>query len=103
MARIPLLGRLKRREYTTIFLGSFLVVFETFISLIIAFLPKSVIKWFYNKSRSLFHIFVGPPLPKSQESQLVERIRRARDFEELCGIYGYAFEDHVVLTKTETF
>lgn len=99
MARIPLLGRLKRREYTTIFLGSLLVVFETFISLIIAFLPKAVIRWFYDQSRSLFHVAVGPPLPRSEESRLVERIRRARDFEELCGIYGYAFEDHVVLTK----
>ncbi|CAL1711186.1 unnamed protein product [Somion occarium] len=99
MARIPLLGRLKRREYVAIFLGSLFVVLETLISFIIAFLPKPVIRWFYDRSRSLFHYIAGPPLPKSEESRLVDHIRRARDFEELCTIFGYVFEDHVVLTK----
>ncbi|KAI0072829.1 triacylglycerol lipase [Panus rudis PR-1116 ss-1] len=98
MARLPFIGRLKRRDYAEIFLGSFIVVFETFITFIIAFLPKYVIKWFYDRSRSIFHLVV-PRAPKSEQSKLVDRIRRARDFETLCNIWGYDFEEHVVLTK----
>lgn len=99
MPYIPLLGRLTAREYTAIFVGALMVVLETLLTTIIAFLPKSVIQWFYNRSRSLFHLCVGPPIPKSGQQQLADRIRRASDFERLCEIFGYAFEEHVVLTK----
>ncbi|PSR77169.1 hypothetical protein PHLCEN_2v8034 [Hermanssonia centrifuga] len=99
MARLPLLGRLRGREYAAILFGSVLVVFETLLTFIIAFLPKPVIQWFYDRSRSVFHIIVGPPVPKTEEERLSDRIRRAQDFEKLCEIFGYSFEEHVVLTK----
>ncbi|CCM03015.1 uncharacterized protein FIBRA_05132 [Fibroporia radiculosa] len=99
MPYVPLVGRLTIREYTAIFVGSFAVVLETLLTTIIAFLPKSVIKWFYNRSRPIFHLFVGPPIPKSPERDLAERVRRAPDFDHLCDIFGYTFEEHVVMTK----
>jgi len=97
--RIPFLGRLHSREYAAILLGALFVAIETLLTFIIAFLPKSVIQWFYDRSRSVFHAFWGKPVPKSAEFQFAERIRRAQDFEKLCQIYGYTFEEHVVLTK----
>lgn len=99
MPHIPLIGRLALREYTALFVGTLFIGIEAILTFIIAFLPKSVIQWFYNRSRSLFHLFVGPPHPKSPVQMLTERIRRASDFEALCRIFGYQFEEHVVMTK----
>ncbi|KZT04749.1 triacylglycerol lipase [Laetiporus sulphureus 93-53] len=99
MPRVPVIGRLTFREYVGIFVGSLFIVLETILTTIIGFLPKPVIQWFYNRSRSIFHAFVGPPEPKSHKQHFAERIRRAPDFERLCEIFGYTFEEHVVLTK----
>ncbi|KAH9927389.1 triacylglycerol lipase [Amylocystis lapponica] len=99
MPHVPFIGRLTGREYGAIVAGSLFVILETTLTFIIAFLPKPVIQWFYDRSRSLFHFFVGPPLPKSADQHLTERIRRAPDFAHLCDIFGYIFEEHVVLTK----
>jgi lysosomal acid lipase/cholesteryl ester hydrolase len=100
MARVPLIGRLSPREYTVLFFGLLFVAFDFVLRFIIFFLPKPVIGWFYNRSRSLFH-FGTPPPPKlkSKEKRLSEKILRARDFEDLCKIYGYTHEEHLCLTK----
>ena len=100
MARVPLIGRLSPREYIALVLGVLLVVAESFLRLIIFFLPKPVIDWFYDRSRSLFRL-AGPPQSrfKSKGKQRADRIMKARDFEELCSIFGYTHEEHVVLTK----
>lgn len=99
MARLPLIGRLTSRDYAALVGGGLFVFFEAILTLVISFLPKSVIEWFYNRSRHLFHFIVGPPIPKSDEHRLTERIRRAEDFQKLCEIFGYDHEEHVVLTK----
>ena len=99
MARIPFIGRLTSRDYAALVFGGTLVFFEAILTLVISFLPKSVIQWFYDRSRHLFHFIVGPPIPKSDEQRLTERIRRAEDFQKLCEIFGYEHEEHVVLTK----
>lgn len=99
MPRLPVVGRLRSREYAAIFLGFIFTILETLLTLIISILPKPVIQWFYDRSRSLFHIFVGPPIPRSQQARIADRIRRARDFAQLCEIFGYSFEEHVILTK----
>jgi hypothetical protein len=31
----------------------------------------------------------------------IEKIRSARDFEELCAVYGYEVEDHYLQTKVD--
>ncbi|KAJ3543975.1 hypothetical protein NM688_g5796 [Phlebia brevispora] len=97
--RFPVLGRLRSREYVAILLGFAFTIFETLLTGIIRFLPKAVIQWFYDRSRSVFHLFVGPPIPKSDQARFADRIRRAKDFEQLCEIFGYTFEEHVILTK----
>ncbi|TBU35159.1 triacylglycerol lipase [Dichomitus squalens] len=99
MPRLPFLGRLTTRDYVALIFGGLFVALETILTFIISFLPKSVIQWFYERSRTIFHVVVGPPIPKSDEQRLAERIRRAEDFQRLCEIFGYQHEEHVVLTK----
>ncbi|KAH9944455.1 triacylglycerol lipase [Epithele typhae] len=99
MARLPFLGRLTSRDYAALIFGGVFVLFEAILTLVISFLPKTVIEWFYDRSRSLFHFSVGPPIPKSPHQHLTDRIRRAEDFSRLCEIFGYEHEEHVVLTK----
>ncbi|KAM5535385.1 hypothetical protein V8D89_010907, partial [Ganoderma adspersum] len=99
MPRLPFLGRLTARDYAALVFGGVFVALETVLTFIISFLPKSVIEWFYDRSRTIFHLLVGPPISKSDEQRLAERIRRAEDFQKLCEIFGYEYEEHVVLTK----
>ena len=97
--RFPVIGRLRSHEYYAIVIGFVFIAVETLLTTIISILPKPVIQWFYDRSRSLFHLVVGPSKPKTEEERLADRIRRARDFEKLCEIFGYAFEEHVIQTK----
>ncbi|KAF7321423.1 Triacylglycerol lipase [Mycena kentingensis (nom. inval.)] len=97
--RIPLLGRLSFREYFALVFGLLFVLFEGIIHIIILFLPKWFINICYKHSRSLFHRIMGPPKVKSAEKKQADRILDARDFGELCALYGYTHEEHVVLTK----
>jgi lysosomal acid lipase/cholesteryl ester hydrolase len=99
MPKVPVLGRLSFREYIALILGFFFIAFESILRLIILFLPKAIITWFHDRSRSLFFNLTGHPQIKSTEKRHADRIRKARDFEELCMIYGYIHEEHVVLTK----
>jgi lysosomal acid lipase/cholesteryl ester hydrolase len=99
MARVPFIGRLYFREYVVVTVGFIFVGIEAFIRICILFLPQPTIDWFREQSRLVFHHFVGGNGPKNESRRHAERIRRARDFGELCGIYGYNYEEHVVLTK----
>jgi len=63
MPRLPLLGRLSTREYVALVLGFIFIAFEGVIRLVIlVFLPKPIINWFYERSRSLFHYTSGDEL-----------------------------------------
>lgn len=90
------------REYTAVVVGFVIYTFETLLRAIIFFLPRSLIQYCHDLSRLAFYKFVlgaSPDKPKTKERQLYDRIRDARDFEELCAIWGYTHEEHVVLTK----
>ncbi|KAF8761601.1 alpha/beta-hydrolase lipase region [Rhizoctonia solani] len=67
---------------------------------------------FYEKSREIFIAHYGSDSssresspdrdskrPTSEEERRAEKIREAEDFEELCQIWGYTSESHVVQTK----
>jgi lysosomal acid lipase/cholesteryl ester hydrolase len=101
MIYIPLLGRLSVREYTAVVAGFALYALETLLLVVISFLPKALIRYFYDLSRLAFHRFIlnsEPGVPKSFARKLNARIRDARDFDELCTIWGYEHEEHVVMT-----
>ncbi|KAJ7188585.1 Alpha/Beta hydrolase protein [Mycena filopes] len=97
--RIPLIGRLSGREYIVLFFGLIFIVAEGLLHIVILFLPKFIIDFFYLRSRTIFHRIAGPPKVKSEEKHRADLILKARDFGELCAIYGYTHEEHVVLTK----
>jgi len=100
MPHFPLLSRLRSHEYVALLLGLIFIVFEGVLHLVILFLPKIVVNWFYLKSRSLFLYFVGANTANPDARRLADRIRKANDFEDLCAIFGYHnVEEHVVLTK----
>ncbi|KAI0036648.1 triacylglycerol lipase [Vararia minispora EC-137] len=100
MSHIPFLGRLRLHEYAAVVLSLTLVFLESVLHIIIRFLPKPIIEFFYKRSARLFHRFVASPtLLPSPERRIADRVRKARDFEALCDIFGYQHEEHVVLTK----
>ncbi|KAG5636637.1 hypothetical protein H0H81_007346 [Sphagnurus paluster] len=102
---IPLIGRLSVREYIALVAGFTFITFEAILHVVVFLLPTPIIRWFYKRSRSLFHtLSKTPPRPrprakKSDETRAAERILNARDFLDLCAIYDYVPEEHVVLTK----
>ncbi|KAF9793299.1 triacylglycerol lipase [Thelephora terrestris] len=103
MAYIPLIGRLTLREYFAVFFGFVFLGIEMLVRLVITIiLPRPVVNWFYRRSRTLYK-FARNPVDKNRDSHhdpaRVTRIRTAADFGELCSIWGYEFEEHVMLTK----
>lgn len=108
MPHVPLIGRLSGREYGAVLIGFLIIALETLLRIVIWFLPNRIIRWFYDKSRTLFHHFASKNPPKtkkkpakaqSKEQAISDRILKAADFEELCAIHGYTHEEHVVMTK----
>ena len=99
MPSLPFLGRLSVRDYATLIFGFLFLAFESLLHIIILFLPKPVINWFYRRSRVLFNWISPPVKAHSEERKAGERVLEARDFGELCSLYGYTHEEHVVLTK----
>ena len=101
MPRVPVIGRLSPHEYTALVASVFILVSETLLRFIIILLPTSVIYWFYERSRILFHHFSTRTRPKSRsaEEDVSNAIREAKDFGELCALWGYSYEEHVVMTK----
>jgi lysosomal acid lipase/cholesteryl ester hydrolase len=104
MPHFPLIGRLSGREYIALVFGFIFITLETLLRAIIFFLPKPIILWFYDRSRLLFHRCSGQPRGKktgykTEEQIFSNRLLKAQDFEELCGIHGYVHEEHVVRTR----
>ncbi|KAK6505702.1 cholesterol esterase [Arthrobotrys musiformis] len=102
MARVPLVGRLYFREYVALILSFFLVTLEFLARAITLTLPAPIINFLYSRSRALFKL-----LPSTKESKIdqksssetVKKIRDADGFVEMCEIWGYEAEEHIVQTK----
>jgi lysosomal acid lipase/cholesteryl ester hydrolase len=105
---LPFLGRLHPFEYVALFVSLILLFLEGVIRLITLALPSPLINLFYRTSRTLFHRLTtttaalsgrksSRTTPKKQA--IVQQIVRASDFVELCEIYGYSAEEHVVQTQ----
>ncbi|EGO00894.1 hypothetical protein SERLA73DRAFT_105362 [Serpula lacrymans var. lacrymans S7.3] len=101
MGFVPLLGRLSVHEYIALIVGFSFLALETLLRFIIIVLPKPIIRWFYDRSRFLFHQYgqETKPKPKSRENTISDKILKAKDFGELCELFSYTHEEHVVLTK----
>ncbi|KAF7719618.1 Triglyceride lipase-cholesterol esterase [Penicillium ucsense] len=100
MARVPLIGRLFWFEYLALFASLLLVLFETVIHLITFCLPLPIIHFCYEQSKSLFNRFVStePRGKQTQEEKLAAAIAEASDFTEICSLFGYEAEEHIIQT-----
>lgn len=98
---VPFLGRLNPAEYVAL-VGSFLLVgFEALIRVLTLALPSTLITLFYRLSRRLFNRWTTPAQKRADERRkpISDSVRDASDFVDLCAMWGYTAEEHVVQTK----
>jgi lysosomal acid lipase/cholesteryl ester hydrolase len=101
MPSIPFIGRLHFQEYLAL-LGSFVLIgLEIIIRGITLALPGPIIRFFYNCSRKLFNQLSGAQGRRSRNRKkaISSPIAQASDFVELCELFGYYAEEHIVQTK----
>ncbi|KAI3392763.1 hypothetical protein diail_5199 [Diaporthe ilicicola] len=97
---VPFLGRLAITEYVAV-IGSFILVgLEVIIRVLTFALPSPLIALCYRASRRLFNKW-GPADDRREserKKEVSKSIRNATDFVELCELFGYTAEEHVVQT-----
>jgi lysosomal acid lipase/cholesteryl ester hydrolase len=98
---IPFLGRLHPWEYLVLLSSFILIGLEGLIRIITLALPTPIINVFYRGSRRLFNYMSSPQGRKSRNKKkaVSTAIAQASDFLELCELFGYYAEEHVVQTK----
>lgn len=98
---VPFLGRLNVTEYVAL-IGSFLLVgLEAFIRVFTLCLPPSLLQLCYGGSRRLFNRLTSPAQKRAEQRRksVSASIRDASDFVDLCAMFGYTAEEHVVRTE----
>lgn len=100
--RLPLLGRLGAFEWPVLIFSLILVVAEYILTVITGLLPSFVIHFFDALTYSLFRLIPTSGINKvSANPELDHRateIASADGFVEMCNIYGYQAEEHIVKT-----
>jgi len=97
---LPFLGRLHLLEYLGLLASLVFVCFEAFIRVITLALPQPIINLCYRASRRIFdHLTVPSNRSRNRKKPIVQSLVKATDFVELCELYGYAAEEHIVQTK----
>ncbi|KAK2075017.1 hypothetical protein P8C59_009177 [Phyllachora maydis] len=95
---VPFLGRLNIAEYVAL-VGSFcLVGLEAMIRVLTLALPTTLLALLYRISRQLYNRWPRPQHKKASR-KVATAIRNASDFVDLCALWGYKAEEHVVQTK----
>ncbi|KEF60560.1 lysosomal acid lipase/cholesteryl ester hydrolase [Exophiala aquamarina CBS 119918] len=100
MARVPFIGRLFWREYLALVGSLILVALEVFVRIITLGLPQPVIRFCYNASKKLFNRLSSQKSKqaRSEQKSIYSSIATCSDFTELCGLFGYYAEEHIVQT-----
>ncbi|KAF1988686.1 alpha/beta-hydrolase [Aulographum hederae CBS 113979] len=100
MPRVPLIGRLNPWEYLAL-IGSLVLIFlESVIRTITLAIPGPIINLCYRSSRRLFDSLSSSQGRRSRNKKkaIVSSIGQANDFLELCDLFGYYAEEHIVQT-----
>ncbi|KAF2758870.1 alpha/beta-hydrolase [Pseudovirgaria hyperparasitica] len=100
MQPLPFIGRLHAYEFVTLVLSMVLIFVESIISIITLALPTPIIGFFYRGSRRAFNHLSSPAGRRSRNKKknVSSPIAQAQDFVELCALYGYYAEEHIVQT-----
>ncbi|KAI2634753.1 alpha/beta-hydrolase [Hypomontagnella submonticulosa] len=98
---LPFLGRLDIAEYVALVGSFFLVGLEALVRVLTLALPKSLLNLFYRASRRLFNRLTSPAQKRAEQRRksISTSIRDASDFVDLCAMFGYTAEEHVLRTK----
>ena len=101
MKPIPFLGRLHPYEYLALALSFLLALIELLVRTITLLLPTPLIRLLYRMSRNAFNSLSSPysRRARNKKRNVSSPIAQASDFVELCELYGYSAEEHVVQTK----
>ncbi|KAK5991071.1 putative lipase C16A3.12c [Cladobotryum mycophilum] len=88
-------------EYLSIVVSFFLVGLEAIIRVFTLALPSFLVTFLYRASRRLFNIYSSPAQKKAENKKksISTSVRDASDFVELCQLWGYEAEEHIVQTK----
>ncbi|KAK3641572.1 cholesterol esterase [Elasticomyces elasticus] len=100
MATLPFIGRLHGIEYLNLLLSFTLLFVEGIVRSITLLLPSPIIRLCYGVSRTLFNA-LSSPLSRSarkKKKNVSSPIAHAQDFVELCELFGYYAEEHIVQT-----
>jgi lysosomal acid lipase/cholesteryl ester hydrolase len=100
---VPLIGRLRAWEWPILMVSLFLVALESLIAFITYLLPEPVIAVFSALSKRILAI-VPQSGAKELSSEpalkrLVLKVADAPGFVEICRIFGYDAEEHIVRTS----
>ena len=97
---IPFLSRLHIREYVALSVSVCLIILESIIAVITLALPTPIINFCYRLTRRLFNHLSSPSSKRSRQKKkgVWSSIANASDFTELCDLYGYYCEEHIVQT-----
>ncbi|KAJ5241302.1 uncharacterized protein N7469_002893 [Penicillium citrinum] len=100
MARVPLIGRLFWFEYLALFGSLVLVLLETVIHLITFCLPTPIIRFCYGQSKALFNALFPTETreKRTAEEIFAGSVAEASDFTDICALFGYEAEEHIVQT-----
>ncbi|KAI1771702.1 alpha/beta-hydrolase [Hypoxylon cercidicola] len=98
---LPFLGRLNIVEYVALIGSFFLVGLEAIIRILTLALPPPLLNLLYRASRRLFNRLTSPAQKKAEQRRksISTSIQNASDFTDLCAMYGYTAEEHVLQTK----
>ena len=101
MPGVPFLRRLQFREYLALFSSFFLIALEALVRIITLALPTRLLKFLHDRSRALYNALSSPQSKKSraQSKPVIDPIAHAQDFVDLCELFGYYAEEHVVHTE----
>ncbi|KAK9467951.1 alpha/beta-hydrolase [Lipomyces arxii] len=92
---LPLIGRLQVLEWPPLIFGMLLVMLESFLRFVTSLLPGVVIGLFEKVTRKLYSVLAPGSV---REKTIVHEIHDANGFVEICALFGYSVEEHIVKT-----
>lgn len=100
MPRVPFIGRLFLSEYLALVASFALLIFEVVARTITLLLPGPIVRLLYRISRNAFNSLSSPHSRRNRNKKksVSSPIAQASDFVELCELYGYYAEEHIVQT-----
>lgn len=101
MATVPFISRLHPYEYFALILSFLLALIELFVRTVTLLLPRPIFRFLYGVSRHAFNSLSSPysRRARNKRKSISSPIAQASDFVELCELYGYSAEEHIVQTK----